>query len=318
MNDAELNETFLQETETELPPDHRSGFVAVVGRPNVGKSTLMNAYLGQKIAIVSEKPQTTRNQLLGILTRDDAQVIFLDTPGIHAPLHKLGEVMVETAVRAIPDADLVLFMVDASVPPTGEDALVADAIREQSGGVPVLMALNKVDLLSSPESPYAEAYLGLLQPTAWLPVSAIRGDNRDELLDLTIAHLPPGPRYYPEDQVTDQQTRFIVAELIREAALLRLRQEVPHALAVIVDEFKRRSEDMTYIGATLFVERDSQKGIVIGQGGRTLKDIGRTARPEIEELVGTRVFLELWVKVRPKWRKKEDELRRLGYAVPKH
>jgi GTP-binding protein Era len=317
MNDAESNEMYLSEGEAELPPDHRSGFVAVVGRPNVGKSTLMNAYLGQKIAIVSEKPQTTRSRLLGILTRDDAQVIFVDTPGIHMPFHKLGEVMVETAVRAIPAADVVLFMVDASVRPTREDALVADAIRERASDLPAVMALNKVDLLSPSRGPYTDDYLALLQPATWLPVSAVRGDNRDELLDLVIAYLPPGPRYYPEDQITDQQTRFIAAELIREAALHRLRQEVPHALAVLVEEFKQRSENMTYIGAILFVERDSHKGIVIGKGGRMLRDIGRTARAEIEELVGTRVFLELRVKVRPKWRKKEDELRRLGYVVPK-
>lgn len=315
MSDIELNDMYKEEAE--LPPDHRSGFVAVVGRPNVGKSTLMNAYLGQKVAIISEKPQTTRNRLLGILTRHDAQVIFVDTPGIHAPLHKLGEFMVETAVRAIPDADVVLFIVDASVPPTGEDVLVAEAIREQGEELPVVLALNKVDLLSLSESFHTDAYLTILQPTAWLPISAVRGDNRDELLETIISHLPLGPRYYPEDQVTDQQTRFIASELIREAALRRLRHEVPYALAVVVDEFKRRSEDMTYIGATIFVERDSQKGIVIGQGGKTLKDIGRSARTEIEKLVDTRVFLELWVKVRPKWRKKEDELRRLGYGLPK-
>jgi GTP-binding protein Era len=301
----------------DLPADHRSGFVAVVGRPNVGKSTLMNAYLGQKVAIVSEKPQTTRNRLLGILTRADAQAIFIDTPGIHAPLHKLGEIMVETAVQAIPDADVVLLVVDASVPPTAEDALVVQAIREQGQGLPVVMGLNKVDLLPAPESPYAEAYLGMLQPSAWLPVSAVRGDQRDQLLELIIAHLPLGPRYYPEEQITDQQMRFIAAELIREAALGRLRQEVPYALAVVVDEFKPRSQEMTYIGATIFVERDSQKGIVIGQGGQTLKDIGKAARTEIEKLVDTRVFLELWVKVRPKWRKKDDELHRLGYVPPR-
>ena len=303
--------------ETDFPPDHRAGFVAVVGRPNVGKSTLMNAYLGQKIAIVSEKPQTTRNRLLGILTREDAQIIFVDTPGIHAPLHKLGEYMVETATRAIPDADVVLFIGDASVPPKAEDALVAEAVHERGAELPVIMALNKVDLLPSSESPHAGAYLDMLQPAAWLPISAVRGDNLDELLDLVLAHLPFGPRYYPKDQITDQQTRFITAELIREAALRRLRHEVPYALAVVVDEFKRRSEDMTYVGATVYVERDSQKGIVIGQGGKTLKDIGKTARTEIERLVDTRVYLELWVKVRPKWRKKQDELRRLGYAMPK-
>ena len=315
MSGTESNE--LSVAGMDLPADHRSGFVAVVGRPNVGKSTLMNAYLGQKVAIVSEKPQTTRNRLLGILTRADAQAIFIDTPGIHAPLHKLGEIMVETAVQAIPDADVVLWVVDASVPPAAEDALVVQAIRERGQGLPVVMALNKVDLLPAPESPYAEAYLGMLQPSAWLPVSAVRGDQRDQLLELVIAHLPLGPRYYPEEQITDQQMRFIAAELIREAALGRLRQEVPYALAVVVDEFKPRSQEMTYIGATIFVERDSQKGIVIGQGGQTLKDIGKAARTEIEKLVDTRVFLELWVKVRPKWRKKDDELHRLGYVPPK-
>lgn len=313
MNDDEHR--FLDEAD--FPPDHRSGFVAVVGRPNVGKSTLMNAYLGQKIAIVSEKPQTTRNRLLGILTREDAQIIFVDTPGIHAPLHKLGEYMVETAARSIPDADIVLFIVDASVPPKREDALVADAVRNRGAELPVIMALNKIDLLPSSESPHTEAYLDMLQPNAWRLISAIRGDNRDELLELVLAHLPLGPRYYPEDQITDQQTRFIAAELIREAALGRLHHEVPYSLAVIVEEFKRRSDDMTYVGATIFVERDSQKGIVIGQGGKTLKDIGKAARSEIEKLINTRVYLELWVKVRPKWRKKEDELRRLGYALPK-
>jgi GTP-binding protein Era len=315
MNDTEVNETVP--VEAELPPEHRSGYVAVLGKPNVGKSTLMNAFLGQKIAIVSEKPQTTRNRLLGILTRADAQVIFVDTPGIHAPLHKLGEIMVEMAVQAIADADEALFIVDASAPPNEEDLMVARAIREQGGGLAVVMALNKIDLLPGPESPHTAAYLDMLQPDAWLPVSATRGDQRDELLDLIIAQLPLGPRYYPEEQITDQQTRFIAAELIREAALRRLHQEVPHSLAVVVDDFKERSQNMTYISATIYVARDSQKGIVIGQGGRTLKDIGKSARPEIERLVGTRVFLDVWVKVWPKWHKKEDELRRLGYAVPK-
>lgn len=304
-------------SESQISSDHRSGFVAVVGRPNVGKSTLMNAWLGQKIAIVSPKPQTTRNRLLGIYTDDDAQVIFMDTPGIHAARHRLGEEMVETAVRSIADADVVLFVVDGSEPPSAEDRLVAAAIqragRSRSSGV---MALNKMDRVLAAESPHTQAYLDLSVATAWLPVSATRGDNRDELLRLIVSQLPPGPRYYPADQVTDQQERFIAAELIREAALNHLHQEVPHALAVVTEEFRERSPSLTYISATLYVERDSQKRIIIGQGGGTLKEIGQAARGEIEQLVGSRVYLELWVKVRPKWRAKEEDLRRLGYGPP--
>ncbi len=302
--------------EPSLPPDHRSGFVAVVGRPNVGKSTLINAYLGQKITIVSHKPQTTRTRLLGIYTGDDAQVIFVDTPGIHAPRHQLGQAMVKTALRAIPDADVVLFLLDASVPPHDEDRLVANAISASGDTAPVVMALNKIDLLPSHESPYAPAYLQLLQPAAWLPISATKGINRDALLDLIVEQLPPGPRYYPADQITDQQMRFTAAELVREAALNHLHQEVPHAMAVVTGEFKERSPDMTYISATIYVERQSQKRIVIGQGGKTLKDIGTAARVEIEQMVGTRVFLELWVKVQPRWRKKAADLRHFGYHAP--
>lgn len=289
----------------------------MVGRPNVGKSTLINAYLGQKIAIVSPKPQTTRNRLLGILTLPEAQVVFMDTPGVHAPLHRLGQVMVETARRSIPDADVVLFVVDGSQPPAAEDKMVADAIREQAAGTPVVLAINKADLWPAGEIPYRDLFLELLPDLTWLPISATRGDNREELLRLVIERLPFGPRYFPADQITDQQLRFMAAELVREAALTHLHQEVPHALAVVTDEFKERSQDMTYIAATIFVERESQKGIVIGQGGRTLKEIGRTARLEIEQLLGTRVYLELRVKVRPRWRQNEQELRRLGYSLPK-
>lgn len=312
----------------ELPPDHRSGFVAVVGRPNTGKSTLLNHFLGQKIAIVSHKPQTTRHQLLGILTISaenrpewladcsPAQIIFVDTPGIHQPRHKLGEYLVETAQAAIPEADLVLWLVDASEPPAAEDGLVAEALHEvqTKATLPVILALNKVDLLPADRLEGAEApFLALYPADDWLFISASRGDNLIELLQCLINRLPPGPRYFPADQVTDQQTRFMAAELVREAALNVLHQEVPHALAVVVTEFKRRSENMTYISANLILERDSQKKIVIGEKGQTLKQIGQMARPQIEELVGSKVFLELWVKVRPKWRKKESELRWLGY-----
>jgi len=299
-----------------LPPDHRSGFVAVVGRPNAGKSTLINYYLGQKIAIVSPKPQTTRNRLLGILTLNRAQIIFVDTPGIHKPHHKFGEYLVQEAVRAIPDADAILWLADGSEAPTAEDRLVVEAIQSQKDRPPVILALNKIDLLSPEDVLLRLArFTDLFQPDLTIPISAARGDNRDELLDHIINILPPGPRYFPEDQVTDLQTRFIAAELIREAALQTLRQEVPHALAVLVEEFKERSQNLVYISAKIFVERESQKGIVIGKGGLTLKKIGRLARPQIEELVDAKVFLELRVKVRPKWRKKKEELKRLGYSV---
>jgi GTP-binding protein Era len=308
----------------ELPPDHRSGFVAVVGKPNVGKSTLMNAFLGQKIAIVSAKPQTTRNRLLGILTLErergdvaDAQLIFVDTPGIHQPLHRLGEYMVETAVRAIPDADLVLFLVDVSRPPNAEDRQIAGLLGERR--VPVILVLNKVDLLDPSQiSSHVEAYQALGPFDDWLLVSARRGDKLDSLLQATIDRLPTGPRYYPEEQVTDQQLRFMVAELVREQVLRHLRQEVPHSVAVIVEDFKARSEGLTYIGANVFVERDTQKAIILGRKGAMIKRIGQSARREIQDLLGTRVYLELWVKVKKKWRKDEEELRRLGYALPGH
>ncbi len=313
--DAE-NENDIERVD-EVPPGHRSGFVAVIGKPNVGKSTLMNAYLGQKVAIVSEKPQTTRWRIRGILTRPDAQVIFVDTPGIHQPKHKLGEFMVETATRAIPDADVILFVVDVSEMPTAEDEQIARLIEEH-GRAPVILALNKADLLP-PERviPHTDAYFKLVKHEDWMLVSATRGDNLDKLLDMIIAHLPEGPRYYPEDQITDQSVRTIAAELIREQVLHFTHQEVPHAVAVVVEDFKERGPNLTYISATIYVEKDSQKGIIIGKEGRMLKRIGQAARREIEALLGTKVYLDLWVKVRKKWRKKEEELRRLGYALPK-
>jgi GTP-binding protein Era len=312
-----------------LPPDHRSGFVAVVGRPNVGKSTLMNYYLGQKIAIVSPKPQTTRNRLLGILTLPSpefpdarpAQVVFVDTPGIHQPHHKLGEFLVETALEAIPDADVILWLVDAGVPPAPEDELVAQALADNrvqsSQPATIMLILNKADLLSLEQLAGVEQpFLALYPAHDWLAVSATQGRNLKMLLQRLIDHLPPGPRYYPSNQVTDQQTRFIAAELIREAALNILRQEVPHALAVYVVEFKPRHENLTYISANIVVERQSQKQIVVGHKGQILKKIGQQARPEIEKLIDTKVYLDLWVKVKPKWRKNENELRWLGYAKP--
>jgi GTP-binding protein Era len=301
-----------------LPADHRSGFVALVGKPNVGKSTLLNAWAGQKIAIVSDKPQTTRHRIRAIVTRPEAQVIFVDTPGIHEPRHRLGEFMVETATRAVPDADLVLFVVDAADAPSPNDRSIAKLIATK-GGAATIVALNKADLVPPPILTARLAEYGALCEHALLmPLSATRGTGVSELLAAVISRLPLGPRYYPEDQVTDQDERFIVAELIREQILEQLRQEVPHSVAVLVDEFKERPEkDLVYISANVFVERNSQKGIIIGQGGRQLKRIGRAAREEIQRLLGRKVYLDLWVKVKKKWRKDENELRRLGYALPR-
>ena len=316
--------THPQFTDSQPPPGHRSGFVALVGKPNVGKSTLLNRLLGYKIAPVSPKPQTTRTRLRGILTlhRDqgdpaDAQIIFVDTPGIHEPLHKLGQFMVQTASSAVPDADVVLFMADLTTPPTAEDRTIADLVNRHARG-PVVLALNKVDLLSADQvAPRAEAYLALTQPAAWFAISATRGDNVAELLAAVIAHLPEGPRYYPEDEVSDAYLRDIAGELIREQAMTLLDDELPHAVAVTVEQFKERHADLTYIEATLIVERPSQKGIVIGRGGRMIKRISQAAREELERLLDTQVYLDLHVKVVKNWRRNEAELRRLGYFVPK-
>jgi GTP-binding protein Era len=299
-----------------IPEDHKSGFVAVIGRPNVGKSTLMNQIVGQKVAIVSPKPQTTRSRILGILTREDAQVIFVDTPGLHRPRHRLGQAMVATATRAIPDADVVLFMVDVSVPPTDEDRMIAGLLQEQAQA-PVILVLNKMDLLAAEKvKPHTESYWELVPyHQEWMMTIATQGVNLDKLLALIIAALPEGPRYYPGDQVTDQTEREIAAELIREQVLRYTRQEVPHAVAVGVEEFKERENGMIYVGANIFVEKESQKGIVIGQRGQMLRKIGTAARQEVERMTGGRVYLDLWVRVRRSWRRDEKELRRLGYDV---
>jgi GTP-binding protein Era len=309
-------------------PTYRSGFVAILGKPNVGKSTLLNAYLGQKVAIVSDKPQTTRVRQLGILTRPDAQVIFIDTPGIHKPLHKLGDRMVESATQALDDADVLVFLADVSELPTDEDRRIAEMIHQRAGERPVLLALNKMDRLP-PEKvkEHTEAYWALLGDNSsndlsrsvttnwdWMMLSATTGDNRDKLLDMIVARLPEGPQYYPEDQVTDRTEREVAADLIREQVLHLVHREVPHAVAVAIEQWDERRSGAVHIGATVYVERETQKAIVIGHGGEMLKKIGAAARREIERLVGARVFLELWVKVRKDWRAKDNDLRELGYV----
>ncbi len=310
----EIDTTPLIDGET-LPEGHRSGFVAVIGKPNVGKSTLVNALLGEKLAIVSPKPQTTRDNQLGILTLPTAQVVFIDTPGIHIARSRLGEHMVRVAQGALRDADVVLFVVDISEPPTRADEAIAGAVREQVEGVPILI-LNKRDLVGIDErAAAAEPYQALLNDYEARMISATDGDAVSEVLGTIIEHLPEGPRYFPVDQLTDTWMRDSVAEVIRENILLQFEQEIPHSIHVEVEEFKERSEEMTYVRAVIYVERDSQKSIVIGKKGAALKALGKAARTDIEGVVGTSVYLDLWVKVLKNWRSDENKLRRLGYTT---
>lgn len=297
---------------------HKSGFVAVIGRPNVGKSTLVNTLLHQKIAAVSPRPQMTRRRQLGILTTDEYQIIFIDTPGIHKPVHKLGETMNQLALEALSDADLILWLVDLSAPPTPEDEQVASRLKAIKNPPPVLLLLNKVDL-SGPERAVAAqpAFETLYPPSAVFKIVAASGQGCEKLLAEVVQRLPEGPRYYEEDEITDLYEREIAMDLIREAVMLHLRDEVPHATAVRIDEYKDRGEDAAYIAATLLVERDTQKGIVIGKGAEMLKRIGSTARVEIEKMSGRKVFLELRVKVNKNWRDDPSILRSLGYVVRK-
>jgi len=299
--------------------DFRSGFVAVIGRPNVGKSTLINVLLGQKIAAVSPRPQTTRRRQLGILTRPGAQLVFVDTPGLHQARHKLGTFMNEEAEASLDGADAILFLVDATCDPTEDDLGIASLIRKLKRRPPVVLALNKIDLVSNEAAAgVVQQYRQLLpQESESFLISATRGDGLDRLVDFLVGLCPVGAPQYEEDQITDLYEREIAADLIREAALLKLRDEVPHGLAVRVDEFKERDNGMAYIRATLLVERDSQKGIVIGQGGKMLKQIGIAARREIEAMTGRKVFLEMRAKVEKGWRNRESVLERLGYR-PKH
>jgi GTP-binding protein Era len=298
----------------ELPTDHRSGYVALAGKPNVGKSTLLNNLLRQGVMPVSAKPQTTRRRQIGILTLPQAQAVFLDTPGIHAPRHKLGRLMLEEALTALAEADLSLAVFDVHSAPDESDAQVADELLSQSAGKPAVVALNKVDLIR-PEALQDRwnAYQALLPQAEMLLVSALRGDNLPELVERIVGGLPPGPRYFPEGELTDAFERDIAADLIRAAGMQLLRQEVPHALAVRVDDYQERGEGGAFIGATVFVERESQKGIVIGKGGRMLRDIGTLARRQIEAMSGRKVYLQLKVKVLPGWRDDERALQRLGY-----
>ncbi len=315
-----------EEAEAEGPPEPEgpfyAGFVALVGKPNTGKSTLLNAYMGQKLAIVSPQPQTTRTVLRGALNLPRAQVIFIDTPGIHRPVHRLGEYMVAAATRTIEDADLVVFIVDLTAPPDDEDRTIASLLRDKAR-TPIVLAMNKADAVRDVEAA-ARPYRNLLVDAKKKPLyktavalSALKGQGRQELLDTIVSLLPEAPPYYEEDYLTDQPLRVIAAEMIREQVLHHTREEVPHAVAVIVEEFKERSENMTYIAADIYVERETQKKILLGHEGQMLKKIGQAARKDIEALVETKVYLDLWVKVRKHWRKDRGALRWLGYDITK-
>jgi GTP-binding protein Era len=297
-----------------ISEEFKSGFVAVMGRPNVGKSTFVNSLLGTKIAATSPWPQTTRKNQMGILTLEQAQIIFVDTPGVHSPIHKLGERMNEEALKVLEDSDVILFLVDISQPPGEEDQLLANSLLSMRRSIKTILILNKVDLVSKEIcEEHQELYQTLVPLSATIAVSSTRGDNLEELVNKIISSLPEGPPFFPEDQITDLYEREITADLIREAVIYNLRAEVPHSIAVRIDEFKDKEQNLSYIAATLFVERDSQKGIVIGKGGGTLKKIGIDSRQKIEELIGRKVYLQLRVKVRKNWRNDAAALRLFGF-----
>jgi len=295
-----------------------AGFVAVMGRPNVGKSTLINALLGQKIAAVSPRPQTTRKRQMGILTiksKDKyTQIIFVDTPGIHNPRHKLGERMNREAKTTLEDSDVILLVVDVSQEPNEEDLLLFNLLAGQNRSIPVVLVLNKNDLANKEIfSINREAYMNGIPRAIVVSISATRRENLDILLDEISSHLPKGLPFFPDDQLTDLYEREISADLIREAALALLRDEIPHAIAIRIDQFTERGEGGAYIEATIFVERESHKPIVVGQGGSMIKKIGSAARKEIEAMSGRKVYLRLNVKVRMNWRNDEKILRRMGF-----
>jgi GTPase len=298
----------------QAPPGFKSGFIGIIGRPNVGKSTLMNQLVGQKIAITSPVAQTTRNRLRGIVTTPEAQLIFVDTPGIHKPHHQLGEVLVQNAKIAIESVDVVLFVVDGTVACGAGDRFIADLLTRSE--TPVILGINKIDQQPPNALNIDESYEQMAVSYQWpiVKFSAKVSTGLPQLQELLIEHLDQGPFYYPPDLVTDQPERFIMGELIREQVLLLTREEVPHSVAIAID-LVEETPSITRVLATIHVERDSQKGILIGKGGSMLKAIGSAAREQIQKLISGKVYLELFVKVQPKWRHSRIRLAELGYRV---
>lgn len=292
---------------------YKSGFISIIGRPNVGKSTFLNRVIGQKIAIMSDKPQTTRNKVQGVLTQNDSQMIFIDTPGIHKPKHKLGDFMMKVATNTLKEVDLILFMINAEEGYGRGDEFIIEKL--QTVKTPVFLVVNKIDTMHPDDLlPIIEKYQKLYPFAAVVPISALEGNNVDTLLNQIKKHLPEGPQFYPADQVTDHPERFIISELVREKVLHLTREEIPHSVAVVIDSIKKMdNSDTINVMATIIVERDSQKGIVIGKQGKMLKEVGSRARIDIENLLGSKVFLELWVKVQKDWRNKASQLRDFGF-----
>ncbi|CAJ1314245.1 GTPase Era [Paenibacillus sp. PK4536] len=290
----------------------KSGFVAIVGRPNVGKSTLMNQVIGQKIAIMSDKPQTTRNKIHGVFTRDDKQIVFLDTPGVHKRQSKLGDYMNQTALNTLSEVEAVLFLVDAAEGLGGGDRFIIEHLKKVK--TPVFLVINKIDQVV-PEQllPIIDQYRKLHEFAEIIPISAKLGNNVDTLMEQIGKYLPEGPQYYPDDQITDHPEQFVCAELIREKILNQTREEIPHSIAVTIEAMSVEPNGVVNISAVIFVERDSQKGIVIGKQGALLKEVGRQARMDIQNLLGSKIFLELWVKVKKDWRNQDSVLKDLGF-----
>lgn len=290
----------------------KSGFVAIIGRPNVGKSTFMNKVLGQKVAIMSDKAQTTRNKVQGVLTTEQSQIIFIDTPGIHKPKHMLGDYMMKVAKNTLREVDAIMFMVNVEESIGRGDEFIIELLKNNR--TPIFLVLNKIDKIHPDELiKEIEKYKDLLPFAEIVPISALQGNNVDHLVQVIEGYMPEGPMYYPKDQISDHPEEFIVAELIREKALHLTSQEIPHAIGVQVEKMVKETEERVHIEATIYIERESQKGIVIGKQGSMLKKIGQLARKDIEMLLGSKVYLELWVKVQKDWRNKPNFIRQIGY-----
>ncbi len=292
--------------------EHRSGFVTIVGRPNVGKSTLLNHLIGEKVSIISDKIQTTRTPIHGILSDEDSQIIFIDTPGIHKPKHRLGDYMVDVSVQTLNDVDIVLFMINALEGYGKGDQFILEKLNQIN--IPVFLLINKVDKIYPDDLfPLIEQYKDTCDFEEIIPISALNGNNVPKLLTMLKEHLQVGPKYFEADQITDKTERFMISELIREKVLIYTEEEVPHSINVVVENMTRNDQGKMQVQATIITERDSQKGILIGKKGSMLKAIGKSARRDIEQLLGENIFLELWIKVQKDWRNKHSLLTQYGY-----